>query len=125
MKRCLVDTNVLIKMLEAPSSVSAFHRATLRRPGMTFHVSTASYWEIEIKRTIGKLNVAAADVRTFCTEQGWREHPVDADIAIAAGQLPAHHGDPFDRAIIATAQILRLPVMTSDHAFANYGIETI
>ena len=51
--------------------------------------------------------------------------PLTWEIGVAAVELPALHGDPCDRFIIATARHHRLPVVTGDARFAQYGIETL
>jgi PIN domain nuclease of toxin-antitoxin system len=87
-------------------------------------VSTASLWEIAIKVAIGKLN-APDDLPERIPALGFRMLPVTADHAWRVRELPLHHGDPFDRLLIAQAQIERLPVVTADPAFGDYDVPVV
>jgi PIN domain nuclease of toxin-antitoxin system len=101
------------------------------RPLMEDHpdsvgVSATTVWEIAIKVQLGKL----ADIRepSFSTltdmlvAQGYTMLPFDHATAEQAAYLPLIHGDPFDRALIATAQRTGRIILTSDRVFGRYGI---
>ena len=64
--------------------------------------------------------VRALEARYHLTEL-----PLDSALCTAAAELPRHHGDPFDRFIIAGALRLRLPVVTIDPKFSAYGVEVV
>lgn len=87
-------------------------------------VSTASLWEIAIKAAIGKLE-APDDLPRRVEDLGFDLLPVTAEHAWRVRDLPRHHGDPFDRLLIAQAQIERLPIVTADPAFGAYDVEVI
>lgn len=87
-------------------------------------VSVASLWEIAIKRAIGKLAVPD-DLPDRIVQLGFELLPVSAAHAWAVRQLPHHHRDPFDRLLIAQAQVERLPILTADPDFAAYDVEAI
>jgi len=89
-------------------------------------VSALTPWEIAIKHTLGNLQLPHApaswwpDARTHF---GVEELPFTADIGLAAGTLPMHHKDPFDRGIVATAQVRSLLLVSPDpHVAAYRGI---
>lgn len=87
-------------------------------------ISIASLWEIAIKRGAGKLRF----LEDF--EQVMADEEFDL-LAITYGHLrvldtlPLHHRDPFDRLMIAQSLAERIPIVTSDRAFAAYGIEIV
>ncbi len=86
-------------------------------------VSAASVWEISIKQAAGRLvfplellDEALADMQAVSL-------PITIAHAMAAGQLPAHHRDPFDRLLIAQAQLERLILMSEDAAVSRYDVQ--
>ena len=84
--------------------------------------SIASLWEIAIKSALGKLE-APDDLPALVEALGFELLPVTAEHAWAVRELPHHHRDPFDRLLIAQAQVERLPILSADPAFAAYDIE--
>jgi len=84
----------------------------------------ATVWEITIKRNIGKLSLPA-DVRAHIALNGFRSLPIDENHAWQAGNLPQHHGDPFDRIIIAQAQIEGLTIVTRDSRILQYDVPVL
>lgn len=85
-------------------------------------VSVASFWEIAIKSATGKL-VAPDDLPALVESLGFEVLAVASEHAWAVRNLSHHHRDPFDRLLIAQAQIERLPILTADPAFAAYDVE--
>src|SRR5438477_85316 len=78
--------------------------------------------EVAIKRAQGNLDVEPADLLREIENEGFSALHVTYDHAIAAGALPPHHKDPFDRMLIAQAQLESLTIVTSDREFAAYGV---
>lgn len=78
-------------------------------------------WEICIKRQIEKLEFDGSPV-VACTEAGFDLLDVTAVHAEAAGNLPRHHGDPFDRMLIAQAKLEDFTLVTQDRQFLSYGV---
>ena len=87
-------------------------------------VSTASLWEIAIKAALGKLD-APDDLPARVERLGFELLPVTADHAWKVRHLPPHHRDPFDRLLIAQAQVERLPIVTADPLFDAYGVTVV
>ena len=87
-----------------------------------------SAWEITIKYGLKKL-ILPLPPRQYIPkrlEQSYMEVlPIQLSHTLLVGQLPLHHKDPFDRLLIAQAQAENLTVITNDHQFEKYGIETI
>ena len=90
--------------------------------GKTFAAaSTASVWEISIKQSAGRLRVPEDFVKQVAAGR-LELLPITAEHARAAGALPLHHGDPFDRMLVAQAQAEGLTIVTRERRLALYGV---
>ncbi len=87
-------------------------------------MSAASAWEISIKKALGKLG-APDDLEQQILASGFALLAMSVTHAMAAGQLPRHHEDPFDRMLIAQALAEQMTVVTRDKRFADYGVQVI
>jgi len=87
-------------------------------------VSAASAWEISIKQAMGKL-AAPDDLERQVNEGRFTPLPISIAHGVAAGQLPRHHDNPFDRMLIAQAFAEGLTVITHDKRFADYDLPTL
>jgi PIN domain nuclease of toxin-antitoxin system/DNA-binding Xre family transcriptional regulator len=96
----------------------------LRDPRNVVAVSAASVWEVEIKRTLGKLDAPAGFARE-CADRGFDEFPITFDHADAAARLPLLHTDLFDRMLIGQAVVEEYRVAAADRAFARYDVEVV
>lgn len=123
--RYLLDTHVLLWWLFDDVRLSESARKTIEDTEMVIVVSSASAWEISTKYCLGKLSHAAEVVKNL---PQWvrRAHMTVLEIflehALAAGSLPCPHRDPFDRMLIAQAQMENVPIMTTDPAFRHYTV---
>jgi PIN domain nuclease of toxin-antitoxin system len=88
------------------------------------YVSAASMWEIAIKRASGKL-VAPDDLLEKVAAASFGELSVTFEHAAVAGALPPHHRDPFDRMLVAQAQVEGLTLVTSDARVARYDVQVM
>jgi PIN domain nuclease of toxin-antitoxin system len=88
------------------------------------YVSAVSVWEIAIKRASGKLRVPE-DLLEKVADAGFGELDISFEHATLAGALPPHHGDPFDRMLIAQAQIEGLTLVTNDPRIAAYEVPVL
>jgi PIN domain nuclease of toxin-antitoxin system len=122
--RLLIDTHALLWWLSDDRALSARAREVIGDPGNEPVVSTASLWEIAIKRSLDKLT-APDDLPERIVSGGFGWLPISAHHAWRVGELPMHHRDPFDRLLVAQAQIERLPVVTTDERFGAYSVEIL
>jgi PIN domain nuclease of toxin-antitoxin system len=122
--RVLIDTHIFIWCDKRPRAVAPGLLATLRDIDNEVFVSAASVWEIAIKRATGKLRFDASIVDTV-GRLGFEVLPITGTHAEHAGGLPRHHNDPFDRLIIAQAQLEGMVLGTQDPMIRPYGIATI
>ena len=119
--RLLADTHVYLWWLADDPKLGTEAREAMAEQTAIIYVSAASIWEISIKSTLGKLEVDGDPVKEIWAN-GFVELPMTAKHAHRAGQLPRHHDDPFDRMLIAQAQLESLTLLSRDTAFSAYGV---
>jgi PIN domain nuclease of toxin-antitoxin system len=120
--RFLVDTQALLWWLTEDDALSPTARELLVEPANEFLFSAASVWEIAIKRSLGKLT-APDDLPDRIVDEGFSWLAITPAHAWRVGDLPAHHRDPFDRLLIAQALTERVPIVTADARFSDYGVD--
>jgi PIN domain nuclease of toxin-antitoxin system len=79
---------------------------------------------VAIKAAVGKLTMPDG-LRQELEQHGFDELPITVEDGLTAGALPRHHGDPFDRLLIAQAVRSRLVIVTADRRFADYDVLTL
>jgi PIN domain nuclease of toxin-antitoxin system len=121
--RLLLDSHVALWWLGDHADLADSAHAAITEADQVL-VSVVTPWELGIKRVSGKLTMPD-DLVSQLVASGFEILPVSAAHAIAAPQLPAHHGDPFDRMLIAQAIIERLTIVTADHQFKRYNVDVI
>ena len=126
--RILVDTQCWLWMLMAPERFSESSLSLVRALENDLYLSAASAWEIAIKFRLGKLELPAppADlVPELMSKSAVSALPIRHSHALHVAELPLHHRDPFDRLLIAQAQLEDLPILTADPQFEPYEVEII
>lgn len=125
--RVLVDTHCWLWALARPEALNAEAAALLGDDETEVVLSAASVWEIAIKSALGKLKVTATDDSVFdiIEQQQVTRLPILHSHARHVANLPPHHSDPFDRLLIAQAQVENLPIVTADDQFLRYEIEVV
>ena len=127
--RLLVDTHVFLWWAsDHGARVSARVRDLLSDGSNDIAFSMASAWEIAIKVGVGRM--ALPDVIERYLPDRLRHHgfellQIELEHAVRAGGLPRIHGDPFDRMLVAQAQLEGMPILTADPAIGRYDVETI
>jgi PIN domain nuclease of toxin-antitoxin system len=120
--RLLVDTHALLWWLSDDPALSPAARDALADPAGEPLVSAASLWEIAIKRSLGRLT-APDDLPDRIAGEGFAWLPITPAHAWQVRDLASHHRDPFDRVLAAQALVERLPILTTDARFSEYGVE--
>lgn len=118
----LLDTHVLIWWDEGRRLSGAARRAI--EAADSVYVSAASAWEVAIKIGLGRLRPART-VEEAADESGFLELPITFRHAQRVCGLPAHHRDPFDRLLVAQAEVEGLTLVTRDPVFERYAVERI
>jgi len=123
----LIDTNVLLWSLENSPKLSKKAREAITNSENEIYVSIASIWEIAIKLSIGKLDLAFTldDIIEEIDYLGFIILPISLDALREVRTMPFHHKDPFDRLIIGQAQVGKIVVISSDQKFMSYNIKII
>jgi PIN domain nuclease of toxin-antitoxin system len=119
----LLDTHVLIWLQKEPQRIADSVLHLLGDADVSVHVSSASLWEIAIKISQKKLSIEAPG--ELLRLLGFRELPITSRYTNALAQLPFHHKDPFDRMLIAQAQVESLILVTSDRQMLPYDVPII
>ena len=123
--RVLLDTHVLLWWFLDETVISPGARAAIADEANDTFVSAATAWEIAIKFKTGRLPSAAplmANLEEAILEGGFAGMPVTLRHGELAGSLPLHHKDPFDRVLIAQAQVERLTLISNERLFDRYGV---
>jgi PIN domain nuclease of toxin-antitoxin system len=123
--RYLLDTHVLLWWLADDPKLRADVRKTVTDPDHDIVVSAASIWEAAIKRAAGKLRFEMPVLVETLRRGGLRVLPITAEHALAAGDLPRHHDDPFDRMLVAQAMAEGLTLVTRDGKLRDYQVALI
>lgn len=124
MKRLLLDTHVLLWWLVDDPKLGSGARADISDGKNEIYVSAASSWEISIKQRNGKL-IGPDNINSIVEQERFVKLPISLVHGEAAGQLPDHHKDPFDRMLIAQAQTERLTVLTADDKLQLYDADVV
>ena len=126
MSSILLDTHTFIWLSEDDPNLPVSRRDMIEDTDEVF-VSIASFWEISIKLTIGKLSLQADfnDVESRFTATRFQLLPISIRDTVQLHQLPLHHKDPFDRILIAQAINRSLSIVSADTAFDAYPIKRV
>ena len=120
----LLDTHTLIWALENNPSLSNNARDAIIDGNNMVFVSSASVWEISIKKAMGKLKVPD-NLREEVELHRFTPLNMNFEHAQLAGELPDIHKDPFDRMLIAQAIIEKLTLVTRDNLISQYKVSLI
>jgi len=126
--RYLLDTHALLWWLFDDPQLTRKARKKIADPENDILVSSASAWEIATKHRLGRLP-KAGDVAQRLPDYLQKARFIPLNIstahALSAGALPRPHQDPFDRMLIAQAQLEKLTIITCDAAFRSYRVRVL
>lgn len=126
--RVLLDTHCWLWWIFSSARLRESARDLIADQRNTFFLSVASIWEMSIKYAAGRLPLPDPPeefVPQRLVRDGVPPLTVNQFHALRVSSLPLHHRDPFDRLLIAQAQIERLPILTADPQFSPYEVEII
>ena len=126
--RLLLDSHVFLWAIQSPEELSETALAALQDTSNDLYVSLATLWELQIKSDLGKLILSKLLPQMISEEvEAGRMSvlPIMPDHIYALSSLPHHHRDPFDRLLIAQAQVEGATLVTKDHLIALYSLSTL
>ena len=126
--KLLLDTQALIWFASDDRRLSAAARNAVEDSANEVYYSAASIWEVAIKMRLGKLRMGIPlddSFRALLEKSGFGFLPVEFEHAAHVSTLPMHHGDPFDRLLIAQAIVEGLRPVSNDEAFDDYAVQRV
>lgn len=123
----LLDTHALLWLLAGNKNISQRVKQILANPEDRKFVSVASFWEIAIKMTLGKLEIdyPIIDLPSLVTQKGLLLLLINQHHAVTVATLPLLHKDPFDRMLISQAKVDNLIIITRDDLIKQYDVLTV
>jgi PIN domain nuclease of toxin-antitoxin system len=120
--KLLLDTHLLLWAAGQPDRLSKTAHDLIDAKGSELIFSTASLWEIVIKRGLGRedFKVDARLLRRGLLDNGYTELPIASEHVVAIDTLPPLHKDPFDRILVAQALVEGIILLTTDEVVACY-----
>ena len=122
--KILVDTHIYLWMLSAPEKLEDSRRYELESQANEVFLSSISIAELMIKHSIGKIEINFNPV-DMAQKMGLEMLSFSGDDAVALGDLPFHHKDPFDRMLMAQAITNGLILMSDDSNILKYNCKVI
>jgi PIN domain nuclease of toxin-antitoxin system len=119
--KLLLDTHAFLWWDSNDDSLPSVLHSAVASPGNEVFVSAVTVWEIAIKRASGKLIFGRALGKAI-EGHGFRALPITVEHAEWAGTLPQVHRDPFDRLLVAQAQLEGLVLVTVDEQILRYQV---
>jgi PIN domain nuclease of toxin-antitoxin system len=119
----LLDTHIVLWWRANDRRLGAEARGAIATADAVF-VSVASAWEVAIKIRLGRLRIPESFAKGV-ESSGFERLSITFEHAEAAGVLPQHHTDPFDRMLIAQAMSEDLTLVSADRVFAKYGVRLL
>ncbi|MCX7117289.1 MAG: type II toxin-antitoxin system VapC family toxin [Legionellales bacterium] len=120
----LLDTHVLLWWLTTPEKIKPNAQHILQDKSNLIYVSSASFWEMAIKKSIGKLTLPH-NLLEATTAENFKFLPIMPVEALGVADLPPLHSDPFDRLLIIQAKLHDLILITHDLKIINYPVVSI
>jgi len=124
----LLDTNIFLWSSGAPEKLNRQATTVLSSGSSEVYLSAASSWEIAIRFALHSLKLPSPPSRFIPDAMrilSLRSLEISHSHSLAAGALPPHHRDPFDRMLIAQACSETMVLLTADTAFMRYEVETL
>lgn len=122
--RYLLDTHVILWWLTEPKKIHKNSQSLIRDRANEIFVSSASFWEMAIKKSIGRL-VLPHNLLEITAIEGFKILPIMPEECIGVADLPMLHADPFDRILVLQAKLYDLVIITRDNKISEYPVITL
>jgi PIN domain nuclease of toxin-antitoxin system len=126
--KLLLDTHTFIWWANEPEKLSEKAVTACQDNSNTLILSVVSVWEMQIKMQSGKLKISRPIEELIKTQQqanGLQVLPIELAHVLSLSSLTSHHKDPFDRLLIAQANVEGAILISVDPVFASYGIKVL
>ena len=125
--KILLDTHTFLWFLGGNFELSKQARKLIETPKNEKYISIASFWEISIKNSLGKLtlDVPFSELKTEVIKNSFQILPITFEDTLLLSTLPFYHNDPFDRIIISQAKRNNLTLVSRDSNFGLYNISLL
>jgi len=122
--KILLDTHTFLWFLAGASELSKQARTLIENSENEKYISIASFWEISIKNSLGKLtlDVPFAELKAEAVKNSFQILPITFEDTLQLNTLPFHHRDPFDRIIISQSKENNLVLLSCDSNFSLYDV---
>lgn len=120
----LLDTHVILWWFTTPKKLSAKTQKIIKDKSNAIFVSSASFWEMAIKKSLGRLTLPHNLIETVAAES-FKILPIMPEEGLGVADLPLLHSDPFDRLLIMQAKLHDLIIITKDLKMADYPVITL
>ncbi|OGT37186.1 MAG: hypothetical protein A3F12_04175 [Gammaproteobacteria bacterium RIFCSPHIGHO2_12_FULL_38_14] len=117
----LLDTHVILWWLTQPQKINQKAQQIIQDQSNRIFLSSASFWEMAIKKSIGRLTLPHNLIETI-TAENFKILPILPEECLGVADLPLLHSDPFDRLIIIQAKLNNMIVITNDQKIAEYPV---
>jgi len=120
----IIDTHTFLWFVKGSEELPAQIRDLINDPANTMQISIASFWEIGIKASTGKLSLTTSllGLQAIAESQSIEILPITVQAISVVQQFPFHHKDPFDRIIAATVLTRGGVLLSADTIFDAYGV---
>jgi PIN domain nuclease of toxin-antitoxin system len=122
--RLLLDAHAFLWWVTNSTRLSEMSRNAIGDQGNEIAVGIGCLWELAIKRSIGKLDFPF-DFQKVLQDEGFEVLQIGFGHLRILDTLPRHHGDPFDRLLIAQSLLDGLPIITNDSLLSRYAVTII
>jgi PIN domain nuclease of toxin-antitoxin system len=120
----LLDTHILLWWVTDPKQIASKASKIIGDKENSIFISSASLWEMAIKKSLGRLTLPINIVEILQTE-GFQMMPIGYEEALGISDLPQIHQDPFDRMLVMQAKLHNCVLITRDKNIMDYPVVTI
>lgn len=117
----LLDTNVLLWAMSNDRRLTRDVAKMILDPHNRVIVSAVSFWEISVKKSLGKISISLPALKDHVEECQFDVLPILVEHCIALSELPHLHRDPFDRMLLAQSKLEPAQLVTGDRLLSSYG----
>lgn len=122
--RYLLDTHIILWWLTEPETLKSNVKKIISDKKQSIFLSSASFWEMAIKQSIGRLTLPKNMIQ-FVTKEGFEVLPLTAEECLSVADLPLLHQDPFDRILVVQAKLNDMILITRDKKIRAYPVVTL